>query len=241
MSSPRKVKAIITEIRIYRDDITFFRFKLEFKCKYKPGQFLHLALDNYDPSYNWPESRVFSIANSPDKEFIDILVSPKGKFTKKMIHELKIGSQVWLKLPYGIFNFDASINKDVILIAGGTGISPFISFLDYTLDKQVIYRSISLFYGVRHSDLIIFDEIINICKQKIKQFHFQLYCENITSRNSLLIKHGILPVKEIAKKTSALPYPVYYLSGPRTMIETFDTELKNLEINSGNIFYDKWE
>jgi ferredoxin-NADP reductase len=33
--------------------------------RFKPGQFLHLALDPYDGSGFWPESRVFSIASSP--------------------------------------------------------------------------------------------------------------------------------------------------------------------------------
>jgi len=33
--------------------------------RFKPGQFLHLALDTYEPGGFWPESRVFSIATSP--------------------------------------------------------------------------------------------------------------------------------------------------------------------------------
>jgi NAD(P)H-flavin reductase len=77
MSVPRKVLAVVTSLKKYRDNITMYRFKPEFRIKFKPGQFLHLALDDYDPSYNWPESRVFSMANAPGKDFIDILVSLK--------------------------------------------------------------------------------------------------------------------------------------------------------------------
>ena len=146
MSVPRKVKAVVIDLIRYRDNITLYRFKPEFGVKFKPGQFLHLALDEYDPSYNWPESRVFSIANAPGKEFIDILISPKGSFTNRIINEISVGRQVWLKLPFGTFNFHDSSGKDVILIAGGTGISPFISFLEYLIEGKNGYRSINLFF-----------------------------------------------------------------------------------------------
>ena len=45
---------------------------LEKAYKYNPGQFLHLALDEYDPARPWPESRCFSMQSSPDRETIKI-------------------------------------------------------------------------------------------------------------------------------------------------------------------------
>jgi ferredoxin-NADP reductase len=241
MSSPRKVKAIVTNLQKYRDNITLFRFKTGFQIKFKPGQFLHLALDNYDPSFIWPESRAFSIANAPGKEFIDILVSPKGKFTNRMITEVSVGKQIWLKLPYGIFNFNASAGKDVVLVAGGTGISPFISFLDSILGVQANYNSVSLFYGVRHPDLIIFGNNINIYKQKINKFHYRIFCENFASTSSSQFEPGVLPVEEIINQTSLYPDPVYYLSGPKAMIESFEKKLTDKGIPSDRILFDRWE
>ena len=43
--------------------------------KYDVGQFLHLAIDEYDPSGQWPESRCFSIQTSPSEETIKITVA----------------------------------------------------------------------------------------------------------------------------------------------------------------------
>lgn len=241
MSVPRKVKAVVAGLNRYRDNITIYRFKPEFKVKFKPGQFLHLALDDYDPSYNWPESRVFSIANAPGKEFIDIVVSPKGYFTNRMINEISINKQIWLKLPYGTFNFRGSSGKEVILIAGGTGISPFISFLEDLMESNDEYRRINLFYGVREQDLIIFEENLEKYQQRIKNFTYRIFCENINHESVLSLEHGMLPVRELVDQTIMYTDPVYYLSGPKLMIESFEKELKEKSISPGSIFYDKWE
>jgi len=242
MAAPLKIKARIEKIIKHKDGITFFKLAPEKKCRFRPGQFLHLALDEYDPSFNWPESRVFSIANSPFRsDFIDILVSPKGNFTKRMVKELKVNDEVWIKLPYGIFNFDDAINSDCILIAGGTGISPFISFLESVIDAHPHFNSLNLFYGIRDKELIIFNDLLEECSKTVAGFEHTIFVENYTDKNEKNIFKGILPVKEIVKTTINYKKPVYYLSGPKAMINAFDKELNKNNILQENIIYDNWE
>src|SRR4029077_3859539 len=89
---------------------------------FKPGQFLHLAIDRYDGAGFWPESRVFSIASSPrNRDRLTITYAVKGAFTTRMERELVPGARVWVKLPYGEFVVDAS--SDAVLFAGGTGVT----------------------------------------------------------------------------------------------------------------------
>jgi ferredoxin-NADP reductase len=242
MGAPRKIKAQIAEIRYFNNGITFFRLKTEIGCKFKPGQFLHLALDPYDPSFNWPESRVFSIANSPSKhDQLDILVSPKGSFTRRMIRELKTGSKVWVKLPFGIFDFRDSLNSSVVLIAGGTGVSPFISFLESLADTPVPYKHLRLVYGVRDPELIVFDDFLSECSSKLPGFELLIYSENEVNHPHLKIAKGMIPVDQVVSESILLPDPVFYLSGPPGMILQFETSLKNAGIPENKVLYDKWE
>ena len=75
--------------------------------QFKPGQFLHLAIDPYDGAGFWPESRVFSIASSPrERDRLTITYAVKGAFTTRMERELVPGASVWVKLPYGEFVID---------------------------------------------------------------------------------------------------------------------------------------
>src|ERR1035438_8343115 len=106
------------------------------------GQFLHLTVDDYDPSGFWPESRVFSIASSPrERKRLRICYSVKGRYTTKMEQVLKVGGEVWVKLPYGDFVIDGS--NDAVLLAGGTGISAFTAFLQ-SLTPQADRKSTRL-------------------------------------------------------------------------------------------------
>ncbi len=243
MAAIRKTPVTVAEIINYSENVRLYRLEPHKKSlNYKAGEFLHLAMDEYDPSFSWPESRVFSLANSPTRpELIDVLVSKKGVFTTAMFENIKIGDELWIKLPFGVFNFDESLNHNTVLIAGGTGISPYISFLQYAIDKD-LDASINLNFGVRDSNLIIIEELLKEAKTKLANFSYNLYVENLTDNiEGLELKKGRLPVKQIIRESLKLENPIFYLSGPPAMISAFDVELKNQKVRSKQIKYDKWE
>jgi len=243
MAVVRKIPVKVVEIIPFSDNVRQYRLEAQKSgIRFKPGQFLHFAIDAYDPSYNWPESRVFSIANSPARnQYIDILVSKIGQFTTKMFDSLKLGDEAWIKLPYGIFNFDESLANDTVLIAGGTGISPFVSFLQYAIDNK-LNTAIHLNYGVRNTDLLIIQDLVKEAEQKLPDFNYKIYVEEeINNDFDLILNRGQLPVQEIVEDSLKLNQAVYYLSGPPAMITAFDEELKSKGIEQKYIKYDNWE
>src|SRR6185295_5252980 len=87
--------------------------------RFRAGQFLHLALDPYDPTGFWPESRVFSIASPPAaRDLVRITYAVHGRFTARMESDLAEGKEIWIKMPYGDFVIENQ--ADVVLFAGGT-------------------------------------------------------------------------------------------------------------------------
>ncbi|MCX6922131.1 MAG: FAD-dependent oxidoreductase, partial [Verrucomicrobia bacterium] len=124
---------------------------------FRPGQFLHLTVDDYDPSGFWPESRVFSIASSPrNRTHLRLCYSVKARYTTRMEQVLAPGRAVWVKLPYGDFVIDDA--SDAVLIAGGTGISAFTAFIE-ALTPQTSQK-VTLVYGARTPALFLFSEMI---------------------------------------------------------------------------------
>ena len=92
MSMPRKVRCTVESItdhggRVYTVDLV----PASSVPAFRPGQFLHLTVDDYDPASFWPESRVFSIASSPrDRRRLRLCYSVKGRYTAKMEQALAV-------------------------------------------------------------------------------------------------------------------------------------------------------
>jgi len=201
------------------------------KFKYSPGQFLHLSLDtDYDGSGQWPESRCFSMQTNPEHKSIKITYAVKGPFTKEMSNTLKAGSELWLKLPYGeLFTQEHQKNKTVF-IAGGTGITPYLSlFTHYTFS---VYSNPRIYLGFRSQDFNIYNDelrkacVINSAGEKMLHLVYQ-------------DSDGILNIDHIYNENG--PDATYFISGPPVMISTFKKRLFTLGVMEQNIKTDDWE
>ena len=240
MSISVKIPATVEKVNKHTNKVCSYIFKPERRCpRFKPGHFLHLAIDTYDPSFQWPESRVFSIANSPTRrDKIKITFAIKGKFTKRMYNEIKEGDTIWLKLPYGYFTFDEN-DKNIVLIAGGTGITPFLSFLEFAIDNK-INSKIKLYYGVQSKELFLFEELISECENSLPNFNKSIYLEKKNNINDKFRK-GRLNINQIFNETDNKEKTIFYLSGPVEMVNNFKAYLANSGIHESQIRIDKWE
>lgn len=195
--------------------------------KYLPGQFLHLAIDSeYDGAGQWPESRCFSMQSNPDEETIRITYSVKGDFTRQMELLLKEGSEVWLKLPYGdLFEQHHDKNKTVF-IAGGTGVTPFLSLFTHASFSEYLHPHIYL--GFRSEAYNIYqDELNNSCNSsKFLQFIYE---------NEV----GIIDINRIFAENGTTAS--YFISGPPAMIKSFKSLLRANGVNENNVLTDDWE
>lgn len=197
--------------------------------QFKPGQFLHLALDPYEPGGFWPESRVFSIASSPiDRALLTITYAVKGGFTGRMECELTEGAKVWAKLPYGEFVVDP--DTDAVLFAGGTGITAYTAFL-HSLRAEHAAR-VLLFYGARTQDLLVYAALAKECAQRVPGLDVRLFAED---------RDGRLSVDVAWEAVARLSAPVFYLSGPPQMIGALSAQLGTRGVPAGDIKTDAWE
>ena len=244
MANPQKIKAEVKEIVSYGRQVYKLVFKTEKKIpRFKAGQFLHMTLDDFDPTTGfWPESRVFSIALcSDDRKEVAIVYSVKGVYTKRMEDTLSVGTSVWLKAPYGEFIISNHIqdNQTAVLIAGGTGVSPFIPFLKQSGNSS----RIQLNYGLRNKDLMIFEEDLAAVLGQ-DNFFMNLYLEEISDQilvsGNLAVMEGLLSVNSILDGIQDKEKSVFFISGPPVMIKLFQQQLIQSGIEKEKIVIDEW-
>ena len=206
--------------------------------RFKVGQFLHLALDPYSPEGGyWPESRVFSIASAPGGDALRIVYSVKGHYTSRMSAELVEGKEVWLKYPFGDFLVDTGRPERTVLIAGGTGISPFVGLLGRT-DRL---DSVWLYYGVRTPDHLIFSDELQRAFGSGMNLEVSIETPGGSSKCPLPSRAGPLDIEAIRRRHESERSAQYYLSGPPGMINAFKSRLIGAAVAAANIHIDAWE
>ena len=239
MGTPQKLRCRVANVidhgeRVYTLDLVPERPPAP---RFKAGQFLHLALDKYDPSDFWPESRVFSIASSSrERDSLRITYSVRGRYTARMEKEIVSGREVFIKMPYG--EFSVNMHRQTVLIAGGTGITAFTSFLSDIQDQFKL--PLTIIYGARERRLLIYRRLIEQCVQRVASISAIYFLENadmleeneLSGQISVTAARGYIP--EIQDSD-------YYLSGPPLMLQTLATQLHNMGVAATAIFTDAWE
>lgn len=196
--------------------------------KYEPGQFLHLALDEYDPSSQWPDSRCFSMQSNPDEETIKITYAVKGQFTKQMEQQLQVGSEVCLKLPYGDLFTQPHNKANTVFIAGGTGVTPFLSL--FTHESFNEYINPHIYLGFRSKEYNIYHEELNRM-QTIRVIRNEFV--------KISVSYQDIDIHSIFNENGS--NNDYFISGPPVMIKAFKQTLIAKGVPAKQILSDDWE
>ncbi len=125
----------------------------------------YAAISFYSESGRPTVARCFSIVSSPlDTEKLQFSMRTSGRYTKA-IKNLRPGDNVKVMGPFGGFVFDSAEDQDALFLAGGIGITPFISIIRY-LTQIKSPNKITLVYSCRQQDDIPFlNELIELEKQ----------------------------------------------------------------------------
>jgi len=118
-----------------------------------PGQFVALALGGV---HGW-ERHPFSIASGPSARRLEVAVKAAGDYTSELHGSLKPGTPAKVAGPFGGFDFRRG-GREQIWIAGGIGITPFMSWIR-SLDDG-FDRDVDFFYSVAtRADTLYADDI----------------------------------------------------------------------------------
>ena len=163
-------KGIISYLRVLKEDLIIFRIKpSEDKVPdFKAGQFVTIGL--HVPSEGKIIRRAYSIASPPEqKEVFELLVRwvkkpVPGRLTTELFNRRELDEILWVK-PTGAFTIDEKKHDDtpdtrrMVLIGGGTGLAPFIS---YALHLKAIgsHREIVVLHGASYVDELSYRELL---------------------------------------------------------------------------------
>ena len=198
---------------------------------FRPGQFL---------TFNWTIEgkafpRCYSICSSPlQTGYVEI--TPKrtanGHVSIFLNDKASIGLTVGVSGPAGQFCFDEAEHRRIVLIAGGSGITPFMSMLRY-IDDRCLSTDVTLLYFVRTRHDIIFEAELKGLEDRLP--HFQLVTVLSQPDSSWMGLTGHLSKDLIEINVDDPRSSAFFICGPPAMMQAARDLLESLKVEPEQI------
>ena len=227
----------IIEIRQEAREVKTIRLKLPQKFNFKPGQFIFVYADVAGEEVK----RAFSISSAPDNsEYLEFTFNriPGGKLSP-VLYDKKLGDKLKIEGPYGRFICESGTYKNIVFIAGGTGIAPLMCMLRCILKKDNKTNT-TIIYSVKTPEDIIFkDELLSLAKEH-KNFNFALTITRPEGHEWDGHK-GRIDTDFLKQNIKDMKKQVYFICGPRPFIQNMIDLLKKEGVNPDNIKIEPWK
>lgn len=216
---------------------------------YLPGQFLTFELEvplAGDQTGNIIRCYSLSDAPKPNSYRVSIKrqVAPPGSdapagLASSFFHDqIQAGSVLKVRAPSGHFYLDHG-TEPVVLIAGGIGITPMLSMLNWVLAAQP-EREIWLFYGVANSDEMLTSAQLEAKAAANQNFHLFLCFSKPASTDingQTHRVHGRVDL-DLLRRTLPLKAFHFYICGPTAMLESLVPALEDWGVPDAHIHYE---
>lgn len=219
-------KFFIKEVRKETEDSFTLIIKPEKKFVFKAGQFCFLRLNKNSLHARHP----FTIANAPDEEDLRFTIKNTGRFTQTA-SELKAGEEILIDGPFGKFTEVAGKN-DLVFLAGGVGITPFLSMVKNRLLKKDGQNIILLYCSRSKENIIAKNEFDAIDESWFKKVYILSDEKGDLDEG---MEKGYLTEALIKKYVPNIESSVFYICGPMPMKNAAKKILAGLQVSSKNI------
>lgn len=208
----------------------------------KPAGFAHQAgqnavftlVDPPDTDSQGP-SRTFTIASAPHETELMIATRMRDTAFKRVLKSAVLGTPVRIDGPSGVMVLHEDTARPAVFLAGGIGITPFLSMARHAAKDHLPYR-ISLFYSNRRPEDAAFLDELRALEQSNR--HYRLIATMAEAEKSSQPwngETGFIRPDMLGRYLSDLKSSVYYCAGPPGMTMAMQSMLEGLGVNENDI------
>ena len=201
------------------DRVIVVEFEVDKGFTFQPGEYTQVILGEDKALRHY-----FSVASSPtERGIIRIATRPSESLFKKTLQEMPLGTKVEVKGPWGDLLLPRDQTVPLVFIAGGIGITPFVSMLSYIAENNLPYK-ITLLYFTRDR---LFEDDLRRMVGDIGGAELIISEESINSPRSPLYQRGDGGV-------------MYYLAGPPGFVNQAIFCLQESGIDQRHIVFESY-
>ncbi|HEX5741421.1 MAG TPA: globin domain-containing protein [Pilimelia sp.] len=214
----------------YGADMAVFTCRTSTPMNYRPGQYVSVE-SHYHPRV-W---RAYSIANAPRKDNVlefHVRSVGVGWVSGALVRRLRPGDPLRIAAPMGDMVLDRRSPRDIVCVAGGTGLAPINAIID-ELTQYNRTRWVHVFLGARtRDDLYHLDALTRLASR----FPWLSVVPSCSDDETFTGERG--PVNEVMARYGPWAEHDFFVSGPSAMVRATMRTLGDLKVPSTRIRYD---
>lgn len=207
----------IQHIQFITHDVVQIRTDRPYSVKFLPGQATHVSVDRPDW---WDKKRPFTFTSTPDADYLEftIKVYREHNGVTNEIGKLTIGDTLRIHDVFGAIHYKG----EGTFIAGGAGVTPFISILRTQKQQGKLGRNTLLFANKTRADIIL--------KSELEKMLGQHFINILSEENHPDFVHGFFTQHFIGEHLRSRTRPIY-ICGPQPMIKLVQSALLGLGVS----------
>ncbi len=219
----KKLKYTTTSIKKFSHDLLEVTLKSRNgKLAFKPGQFVYVSFSGI----NKGEAHPFTISNHPSEENIRLTIKASGDYTSDLQTSLQEGVESKVEGPFGLFDFATAKYKKQLWLAGGIGITPYLSFLKEADESY----NIDLAWSVKTLDDAPYKEEIEQIITEKKNINFNLNNSD---------QKGFFAIEQFYSSEELKECSIF-ICGPEVMRESYIEQLLRKGVSIRDIHYEEF-
>ena len=217
-----------------------FHFVRPAGFKFDAGQSINVSLIDPPETDQKGKARAFSIVSAPYEDEVVVATRMRDTAFKRVLKAMPAGGRVNLRGPAGKFTLDGTDTRPAVFLAGGIGITPFVSLSRQAAHGQLA-RELWLFYSNRRPEDAAFLDELQALRQRNPRFRFVgTMTELEKSSRPWSGETGFLDRAMLERHLKDLAAAVYYVAGPPGLVETMSKLLADARVKDEAIRTDEF-
>ena len=230
----RAVLKLKEKIRVGAD-IYDFVFTSSHPFAYIPGQYMEWTL-GHKRTDNRGNRRYFTLASAPSENELRMGIKfyQRPSTFKQALLAMNPGDKIIAAQVAGDFTLPVDSAQKCIFIAGGVGITPFRSMIQYLIDVRQT-QPITLFYANRTVDDVVYKDVFDRAERELGIRTIYAVERVPNEQVSWVGKVGFIDAQLIMNAVPDYHQCIFYISGPQVMIDVFKQTLRQIGIPASQI------
>lgn len=213
-----------------------FHFEKPDGFEFKPGQAIDVVLSPQAATPDDQSARhTFSIVSAPFQDELVVATRMRDSVFKRALKAWPIGSHVMIAGPFGSFGLHNDRTRAAVFIAGGIGITPFMSILRQATRNRLQQRLILLYSNRRPEDAAFLAELQQLAAQNDSFRLVATMTQMSASSRSWAGQTGPITEKLVKSVAGDLAAPIFYVVGPPGMVEAMRQTVNRAGIDDDDI------